>query len=260
MRAKTLSIAALIAVPAALYLLWHSPARGHAEFQEPAATAPSKRTIHTDGSATVRVKPDHARVFFSVQTTAATVKETRTQNAGHVNKVMNAIKALGLADLKMKSSNVHMAPVYAKDDKKDKLPELLGYRVHHDFTVLVHEDDPAKLSAAAARILDTALENGVSNVEQVVFLKADIVAPRREALLKATQDALANARAIAAGAQETVAAVAQLDGSPEFRLSQSNLSNSILLAGDGNDTSLVAGEIEISCRIRATCVLADGKK
>jgi uncharacterized protein YggE len=250
MRTKTLSIAALAAVTVATYALWHLPARGNVEFQEPAVApkAPPKRTIHTYETATVRVKPDHARAFLRIQTTADTVKEARTQNANHVNKVMNAIKGLGLADLKMKSTNLHMEPVYSKEEKKDKLPQLLGYRVNHTFTILVRDEDSAKLGAAAARVLDTALENGVDHVEQVVFFKADLVATRREALQKATEDALANARAIAAGAQETVAAVARLD-SLDYGVAQNNTNSMVALGANDDATALVAGDVEVSYRI-----------
>ncbi len=258
-----MTVSVLVAVLLAMGVSWLPPSRGHVEFQDPAAgaKAAAKRTIQTHGTATVLVKPDHGRVFLSVQTTAATVKEARTQNSGHVNKVMAAIQALGLADLKMKSTNLHMEPVYSQEEKKDKLPKLLGYRVSHTFTVLVRNDDPAKLSAAAARVLDTAVENGVNNVEKVVFFKADLTATRREALHKATEDALANANAIAEGAKVSVAEVAHLEGSPEFRGHAQPMSNSIVIAGAGGDgTALVAGEVEITCRISVTCNLAEAKK
>jgi uncharacterized protein YggE len=251
--------AGLFAVCAALYL----PARGHVEFQDAtvASKALPKRTIHSNGSATVRAKPDHARVFLSVQTTATNVKEARTQNGNHVNKVMNAIKGLGIADLKMKTTNLHVAPLYSQEEKKDKLPQLLGYRVNHAFTVLVRDDDIAKLSASAARVLDTALENGVNNVEQVVFFKEDLTAARRDALSKASADALANAKALASGVQETITEVANIDGSPEYRsIYQGNLNNAFVQVAGGDDTSFVAGEIEVSCRISITCNLVDTKK
>lgn len=260
MRTKPMMALALVAALVALYAPFHFSARGHAEFQEPAAKSPPKRTVHTEGSATVRVKPDHARVFLSVQTTAATVKEARTQNGGHVNKVMTAIQNLGLADLKMKSTNLRMEPVHSQEEKKDKLPQLIGYRVSHTFTVLVRDDDPAKLSAAAARVLDTALENGVNVVDQVVFFKADLIAVRRDALSKATEDALANAKAIAAGANEAIAEVTQLTGVPEYREINFNSNTRFIAPGGLDVTSFIAGEVEVTCRIQVTCNLADAKK
>ena len=261
MNTKTAASAVFVAGLIALGAFWHLPARGYAEFQDAAEVkSVPKRTIQTSGSATARTKPDHARVFLNVETTAATVKEARTQNSGHVNKVMAAIQALGIPNLKMKSTNMHMEPVYTKEEKREKLPQLLGYQVRHVFTVLVQNDDPIKLSAAASRVLDTALENGVNVVDQISFFRADLSAVRREALRFATEDALANAKAIAVGAELAIAEVIQLDGGPEYRpaFMHSNFSGAVLAAGDA--TSLVAGEIEVTCQISVTCRVANAKR
>jgi uncharacterized protein YggE len=208
------------------------------------------------------VKPDRARIYLNVETTAPTVKEARSQNSSQVNKVMAAIQGLGLADLKMKSTNVSMTPVHSQDEKKEKLPQLLGYHITHTFTVLVRDDDPAKLAAAASRVLDAGLENGVNSVDQVAFFKEDLAPTRREALRMATEVALANAKAIAAGAQEILGEATSISGSPDYQARFDRNSNGITLPGAfaGDAGTLVAGEVEISCRISVTCILADAKK
>src|SRR5688572_1501720 len=85
---------------------------------------PSKepKKIHTSGSATVRVKPNRARVFLAVETTASTVKEARNENKKHVEKVLSSIQGLKIPDLKMKSTNVEVDVIHAKDEKLLKLP------------------------------------------------------------------------------------------------------------------------------------------
>ena len=89
-----------------------------------------KRTISTSGQATIKVKPDSARVYFGVQTLAETIKKARADNAASVKKVMDALTALQIPDLKMKSSDVHVELVQSAHDR-DSLPRTLGYKVTH---------------------------------------------------------------------------------------------------------------------------------
>src|SRR5260370_34736788 len=60
-------------------LVW---SRGQALAPPGPAVEASKEahTLRTSGSASVRIKPGAARVFFGVQTQAATVKEARTED------------------------------------------------------------------------------------------------------------------------------------------------------------------------------------
>src|SRR4051812_16222275 len=164
---------------------------GRALAQAPAA-AEGKHTVLTTGSATVRTHPDSGRVFFGVQTLASTVKAARADNSAKTEKVLAALGALKIPDLKMKSSDIRVELVQSQQ-RSDELPRILGYRVTHSFTVLAQNEDPDKLSAITNRVLDTALDNGANLVEQVVFFKQDDRAARREALTRAVQDATANA-------------------------------------------------------------------
>src|ERR1700694_2200228 len=70
------------------------------------------RTLRTSGSATVRLKPDAARVFFGVQTSAATIRDARVDNNGRVRKIMQALTALKIPDLKSKTSDVQVDILY----------------------------------------------------------------------------------------------------------------------------------------------------
>src|SRR6476659_1710288 len=186
-------------------LIW---SHGQAPARNTTTVAPSVEgkkeppTLRTSGSATVRLKPDAARVFFGVQTQDATVSKARTENNRRVRKIMEALAALKIADLKTKTSDVQVDILYGRSDGV-QLPPITGYRVSTTFTVLVTDDDPAKLGSQASKVLDAALENGANSVQQVVFLsKNGMTDARRKALTQAVEDALANARAVATGGKK----------------------------------------------------------
>jgi uncharacterized protein YggE len=218
------------------------------------------RKISTAGSATVRVKPNRARLFLAVQTTAPTVKKARASNKQDVEKIIAAIQGLKITDLKMKSTNVQMDVIHAKQEKQTTLPEVLGYRVNYTFTVLLSGNETDKLSAAAAKVLDTALENGANTLEQIVFFRDDLTDARREALTLATKDAVANAGALATGAGRKLADIISIDSNPEYGQVNTMSNNSDLWQRPGGtSTELVAGDVEVTCRVTVTATYGAAK-
>jgi uncharacterized protein YggE len=228
----------------------------------PAAEAKKEpHTLRTSGSASVRVKPDAARVFFGIQTIAATVSEARAQNNGRVRKVMEALTALKIPDLKSKTSDVQVDILYGRTDG-NALPPITGYRVSNTFTVLVQDDDPAKLAVLAGRVLDAALESGANSVQQITFLsKEGMAQARRKALTKAVEDALANAQALAAGAKKDHLEAVTIEGQPTYRDhpyygSRNAMVQSVNVAvptGGESDAALVIGDLEVTCQVQVSC-------
>ncbi len=219
----------------------------------PESEKKEKHTISAAGSATVLVKPDSARVFFSVQTIGKTLKTARQENDTKTRAVLSALKELQIADLRSKTANVHV-DIVESPRGEGVLPDILGYRVTNSFTVLVQDTDSAKLSTNASRILDTALENGANNVQQIVFFRKDEAAVRRQALSKAVEDALANAKALAVGAHVDVKDTIVIEGQSDNYYVQQQLNVPIRPSSfAGAETPVVAGDLEITCRVNITC-------
>ncbi len=234
-----------------------------------------KRTIHVSGSGTVRVKPDAARLFFSVQTDGKTVKEAREENQKKFTKVNTALAAFKITDLKMKTTDINLAPQYARPgdeysnappvvhppglyptDSKRGIPKPIGYRATNGFTVLLTNGKVEELNENATRVLETALENGVNEVSQIAFLKLEETPFHREAMTKAVEDALANAKAIAAGANVTILETTTITSSDDS-YSRPRRMHQLMQSSepDGREASqVVAGELEITFSVNVTCV------
>jgi uncharacterized protein YggE len=227
--------------------------------KEEATKQKEPRKISTSGSATIRVKPNRARLFLTVETNSATVKDARNGNKKDVEKVISALAGLKIADLKMKTTNVHMDPIYAKEKDQTKLPEILGYRVTTTFTVLISNDDPQKLAGTATQLLDSALENGANALQQITFFRDDLTETKRQALTKATADAVANAKALAAGDERKVLDVINIDGQPEYHVPMQTNNTYQPQDAAGTGVSLVAGEVEVTCRVSVTATFSAAK-
>ena len=217
-------------------------------------------TLRTSGSATVRIKPDAARGVFGVQTQDATVSKARTENNRRVRKIMEALHALKIADLKTKTSDVQVDILYGRNDS-GQLPPITGYRVSTTFTVLVSDEDPTKLGGQASRVLDAALESGANSVQQVVFLSRNgMTDARRKALTQAVEDALANARALAVGAKKGQVEAFTIEGQPVYRDRYSGARNQMaqvanvpLPEGGDSEGLFVVGELEVTCQVSVVC-------
>jgi len=262
-RSSSLTLLTVAVLLAGAYL-WGSR-QGQATAQVAAGAAPAgagardKRVLTTSGTATIRVKPDSARVFFRVETYAAQVKEARADNGRITQKVIQAVRALNIPNLKMKSDNVNVTVVTNQQRVgMGELPKILGYHIVSSFTVLAENDDARKLGEQAARLLDTALENGATGVDRVTFFKKETGELRRQVLTKAVEDAMHNARSLARGADEKIKESVTIADTPQYGGFDLNnnafVQNTILLPQRGGEaTPLVAGDLEINCHVSVTC-------
>jgi uncharacterized protein YggE len=224
------------------------------------ATANDKQThtITTSGEATLKVKPDSARVIFDVKTVASTIKASQTQNAGRVNKILDALKALKIPGLKMRSWDIEVEMVHSKEDRKEEeLPRVLGFRVVHLLSVLVHHADSEKLTEMAGRVLDTVLVSGATSVHRLSFFKKDLTEVKRQAMTRAVEDALANAQALAKGAKvkikETTAVLGDPDDSGNYNVWAGQGDARIRQRVGDDSTTLAAGELNVTCRVSIVC-------
>src|SRR5438874_7667241 len=144
-----------------------------------------KGTINTSGTATLTMKPDAVHVSFGVQTIGKSVKAAREENSEKYKRLIAAINALGIPDLKIKTADINVDLVQSGQTDAAKLPEILGFRVTNAFSVLVQDKDAAKLSNNASRVLDSALENGANFVQRMTAFRQDDAAIKRDGLTKA---------------------------------------------------------------------------
>jgi uncharacterized protein len=253
---RSLMIAVLVLATVALGAwLWRDLGQAQ-ERAEAVDKAKDRHELHTSGSATIRVKPDSARVFFRVETYETKIETARAENNRLTRQILDAVGKLKIAKLRMKSGNVNIALVIDQRKEPSQLPKVLGYHLTNTFTVLVEDEDAVKLAESAGRVLDTALEQGATGVDQIVFFKKDVEGVRREALTKAVEDALANARALATGANRKVADIITINGEPRYGFAgdmQVQNVNDLLVARGGSTTPLVAGDLEVTCNVSLTC-------
>jgi len=206
--------------------------------------------ISTSGVGTVRVKPDTARIIFSVAKRASTVAAVRAENVESTASVTAALDALHITGMKSKTSAVQIRILW-KDYDRGLEPQ--GYEMTNSFTALLTGPDVDKLAKDTARVVDAALESGANAIQEVSFFKVDDSAERRECLKQAYADARKNAEALAAASGAKIIGIQSISGSPQYgyyggsygAMGETGVQGSV--GPSGEPSSYQPGETEIRC-------------
>jgi len=149
--------------------------------------------VRAVGQSTVSVKPDLARVEFSVVTQASTAQDASSQNATRTSNVLTQLQALLGPNADIQTVGYSMSPNY-NYPQGGGTPTLVGYTVSN--TVRVTSSD----LSITGRIIDTGVQAGANQVSGLQFGLKDDQPVRAQALRLATTQAKAHADAMAAGA------------------------------------------------------------
>lgn len=215
--------------------------------------------IITSGEAKIWIEPDRARIFLGIETLSKTIDIARQENATKIKQVMEALKTLNIKDMLIKAPNYNVSLVkepqhYAT--KAGRLPQIIGYKVIQDFTVLLKNEDVLILSENAGQVIDTALNNGINIIQKVHFFKGDDSKDRRNVMMLAVKDAISNAKAIADAAGIAIKDYILINSFTGYwRPPVVNQMRQAFAPGEGGGvpTTLVAGKIAVTCKVQIHC-------
>jgi uncharacterized protein len=159
-----------------------------------AQTSPSQapvRSLTVTGSAQSILTPDIAYIYIGVHTENADAKTAISTNNTDTQKVINALKAAGVADKDLRTTNFSVYP----NQQTGPNGESKGITYVVDNTVYVTVRDLTKMGD----ILDAAATAGANSISGIQFDVAD----KNTALSEARKNAINNARQLA---QETAQA------------------------------------------------------
>lgn len=204
--------------------------------------------LTVSGTGTVTVAPDQAVVNLTVVTMAATAQAAQEENARHTNAAIEALLKVGLARESIQTSGYSIWPEYNYNEKREK-PEIIGYRAHNQMHVKV--DD----LGLVGKVIDTAIQAGVNQVESVFFVRKDFSEAAREALFKACLEARAKAETIARALGVSLGAVMSVNESQSW--GEPPVYRYAVLEGAGGpgETPIQPGEIKMTSTVTISFAL-----
>ena len=168
-------------------------------------TAPADHTITVSASGKVTVVPDVARVNLGVTITKPTVKAARAAGAASMTGIIAAIKALGVAEADIQTTNLSLYAQYGNGST----PRIVGYQISEQIQVTVRDLDKA------GDVVDTATAKGATDVNGISFELADPVKAQNDARAAAVAAARVSAQAMAAAGQVSLGSVVSItDATP----------------------------------------------
>jgi uncharacterized protein YggE len=171
----------------------------------PATDTPAEHTITVSGSGKVTIVPDVARISLGVTVTKPSVKAVREAGAQAMNDIIAAVKALGVDEKDVQTTNLSLYPQYATGSSS----KIVGYQISEQITVTVRDLDKA------GDVVDAAAAKGANNVNGISFESGDPVKAQNDARAAAVAAARVSAQAMAAAGNVSLGGVISItDASP----------------------------------------------
>ncbi|MFQ5879950.1 MAG: SIMPL domain-containing protein [Dehalococcoidia bacterium] len=147
--------------------------------------------ISVSGEGRVSGVPDVAILTLGVSTQAATVQAANAQAQEAMNKLLDALRANGIADKDIQTRQFSISPQY--DYRPDRQPQIIGYQVTNMVRVKVRSiDDTGKVIDDAVAAAGDPLQ-----VQGISLTIDDTTALRVQARAEAMADAVAKAEQLA---------------------------------------------------------------
>ena len=167
---------------------------------------PSQISVASRGE--VKVNPDHATIQISVQTKASTAAAAATENASKQKAVIDALRALGLRDSDISTSDYSVYPEQRYEPNKE--PVIVGYNVTNTLSV---EVSTLKM---VGPVIDAALAKGANMITSLQFSASNTESARRSAITIAIQRARADAEAAAKAAGGSLGGLLEVTIGPYY--------------------------------------------
>lgn len=144
--------------------------------------------ISVSGEGKVFVKPDLGKISVGVTSEQATVIAAQKQATESANKIFEALKASGVEEKDIKTTNYSISPMYDYNEGRQR---LRGYQVSQNFEVKIRD------LAGAGKIIAAASGAGANQVSRLSFTTEDPERVQAEARAKAIENARQKAEELA---------------------------------------------------------------
>jgi uncharacterized protein YggE len=138
-------------------------------------------TIVLNGHGEVAHEPDIAHINVGVSVDAETASAAMSQQAAKMTGVFNAVKASGVAERDMQTSNLSLNPNYSYPEKLP--PKLIGYKASNQLTIRVRD------LKNLGKTLDAVVKGGGNTISGLSFDIEKPEALQNQARIAAIKDA-----------------------------------------------------------------------
>ena len=151
--------------------------------------------IHVTATASADATPDRAMLSGGVMSQAPTARLALSQNSAKMEAVFAALRGAGVAERDIATSSLSVQPQYNYDVRSENgQPRLTGYQASNQVTVTTTDLE------GVGPLIDTLIEAGMNNVNNVRFVVRDQEAAQNKARTEAIAKAKTKAQSMALAA------------------------------------------------------------
>jgi uncharacterized protein YggE len=214
----------------------------------PMSSIQPETTISLNGKGSVDRAPDIAMITVGVSVEAATASAAMADQTAKMNGVFNAVKAAGIADRDMQTSNLSLNAVY--DYPPNQQPKMRGYNASNQITIKVRD------LKNLGKTLDAVVKGGGNTIHGIAFSVDKPEAYQNEARVAAIKDAAAKAElyAQAVGYKvKRIVTVTEIDYSPRPPMPYMSR---MQVQDAAESTPIAAGEVSLEQQVSVVFELA----
>ncbi|WP_107851114.1 SIMPL domain-containing protein [Oceanimonas marisflavi] len=232
---RTLSLPALFALP-----LLFTPAAF-------ALAVPDAPHLTTRGEASISVAPDMATISLSVTAVKKDSREAKDEVDTKVAALFSGLSVLGIKKTDIDSGNLVTRPDYHYP--KNGQRELTGYVAERSVTIRLYQLD------SLSQVIDTALEQGVQNVQHISYGVREADSYRQKARQAAVTQARALAEELATGFELALGEVYAIEYAGQPPVHPRPLGAARMMAADAAQESYQQNEIEFTDQVQVVYTL-----
>jgi uncharacterized protein len=217
-------------------------------YAPPMSSIQPETTIVLNGKGSVDRAPDIAMITVGVSVEAETASTAMSQQTAKMNGVFNAVKAAGIADRDMQTSNLSLNPVY--DYPNNQRPRLTGYNASNQITIRVRD------LKNLGKTLDAVVKGGGNTINGVSFSIDKPESYQNEARVAAIKDAVAKAELYASAVGykvKRIVTVSEIDYMPRPVPMMARMQ---VNQDAAESTPVAAGEVSLEQQVSVTFELA----
>jgi uncharacterized protein YggE len=169
-------------------------------------------TLSVSGTGVATIAPDRAKLSIGLFTEGFTAKEAVDKNAVIFDDILRALEEQGVSRDDITTSWYTIYPIYEYAGSR---PVLVSYKVEHQISVVVFEQNLDSLGRKVGRVIDAAVGAGANQMYGMQFTVSDekVRELKDQALASAVRDAARKAQLMAEALQVTIKGVISISES-----------------------------------------------
>lgn len=199
---------------------------------------PSLKVI---GRGSVQAPADTIRLSAGVVTQGATALEALHANNEKGQSILSSLQDAGLKESEYKTGHFSIQPIYRPQPHPlptDWKPEIIGFEVSNSLTIETDKIDQV------GDIIDTLTAAGANNIQDILFTVKDNTQFKKDALIKAVQSAMDDAKTLSNAAHVSLVRMIKLS------VNDSNLPKPYMAkAFTAESVPIIPGNIEVSAEV-----------